>query len=190
LIQIIGTCHKTQVLNDVVRKGALGTVPRTKIAAFQKFLTDTALDLRAGAIGEEMSDERVLACGHNAVSVAQLVAKDLQISHVFCEPDKNARKELGLRAGEEMAGYVDEIAKRTDRDFVSVHREEVRKQFPVREAFWLTCLQPYANNPILFVCGADHCETFWQRCTQSGLEAQIYCPDWTVTADIPCPCCL
>jgi len=190
MIHIIGTCHKTQVLSDLVRKKALGAVPKQKITAFQEFLTNTARALRVAVIGEEMSEDRIFAYGHNAVSVAQLVAKKLQIAHVFCEPDKSARRELGLRAGEEMAHHVAEIAKRTNRDVIEVHSEEVRKQFPMREAFWLSCLEPHANNPILFICGADHCETFLQRCTGSGVDAQVYCPDWTLTAEVPCPCCL
>jgi hypothetical protein len=126
MIHIVGTCHKTQILTDLVRKSAMGAVPIEKLAAFQKYLTETALSLGVVATGEEMSRDRILDYRHNAVSVAQLVAKDLQTAHVFCEPDKSERRELGLRAGDEMARHVAEIAKCTNRDFVEVHREEGR----------------------------------------------------------------
>ena len=83
MIYIIGTCHKTQVWTDLAKKKALGAVPLAKIKAFQTFLIDAAISLRAVTIGEEMNEERISAHGHNATSVAQLVARHLKIAHVF-----------------------------------------------------------------------------------------------------------
>ena len=73
MIYVIGTCHKTQIMNDQVRRRAFGTVPLSKIEAFQQYLTDTARAVGAVAIGEELTAEGVSACGHNAVSIVELV---------------------------------------------------------------------------------------------------------------------
>lgn len=192
MIHIIGTCHKTQIWTDLVKKKALGAAPLSKVEDFQKYLTDAAISLCAGVIGEEMSEDRILAFGHNATSVAQLVARRLNLPHVFCEPNYTERQELGLRAGDEMVDHVNGIANRTDRGFLEVQSEEVRKQFAVRESFWVTRLAPHDpdTNSVVFICGADHCETFSETLRQKGLEARLHCPDWTLLSEIKCPCCL
>ena len=191
-IHIVGTCHKTQILTDLVRRKALGAAPASKLEAFEKYLTETACRLGVVAIAEEMSEDRIRDYGHNAKSVAQSAAEKLKIAHLFCEPDQNARRELGLRAGQEMAHHASQIAERDHGDFEQVYREEVRKQFPVREAFWASRLEVYEplDNSILFVCGADHCETFLQTLHQAHVDAQVCCADWTVIAEISCPCCM
>ena len=91
MIYLIGTCQKTQVWNDWVREQPLGVVPLAKIEAFQQFVTEAATDLGAATIGEEMNEERILTHGHNAITVAQPVARQLHIAHVSCEPDESER---------------------------------------------------------------------------------------------------
>jgi hypothetical protein len=174
----------------LAKKKAFGAVPLAKIQAFQTFLTDAAISLRAVTIGEEMSEETISGYGHNATSVAQLVARHLKIAHVFCEPNQNHRQELGLRAGAEMVQHASEIATKTGREFGEVHTEEVRKQSPVRETFWATRLAPYnpETNSVVFICGADHCETLPETLRQKGFEARLHCSDWTLLSEIPCPC--
>jgi hypothetical protein len=192
MIYVIGTCHKTQIMNDQVRRRAFGTVPLSKIEAFQQYLTDTARAVGAVAIGEELTAEGVSACGHNAVSIVELVARDLLISHVFCEPVGLDREKLGLRAGSPMVQHAEKIAKESNRDFVEVHREEVRKQFSIRESYWLSQLiqfQPNQNSVVL-VCGADHSQSFVHTAIATGIEAGVQCDDWTTLAEIHCPCCL
>jgi hypothetical protein len=192
MIHIIGTCHKTQVWSELVKKQPLGVVPLAKIKAFQKFVTEAAIRLGAVTIGEEMSEDRMFVYGHNAMSVAQLVARHLKIAHVFCEPNQNERLALGLRVGDEMAQHASEIATRTGRAFPQVHEEEVRKQFLTRETFWATRLAPYnpEGNAVVFICGADHCATLPETLRQKGFKANIQCPDWTLLSEIPCPCCM
>jgi hypothetical protein len=66
MIYLIGTCHKTQVWNDLVRRQPMGVVPLAKINAFQQFVTEAAISLGAATIGEEMNEDRMLVYGHNA----------------------------------------------------------------------------------------------------------------------------
>jgi len=101
MIHIIGTCHKTQILTDLVKKKALGAAPLSKLKAFRTYLRDVAVSVRAVAIGEEMSADRIAAYGHNAASIAQLAAQELKLAHIFCEPSGDDRRQLGLRAGKE-----------------------------------------------------------------------------------------
>jgi hypothetical protein len=192
VIHIIGTCHKTQIWTDLVKNRALGAAPRSKVEAFQKYLTQTAIDLHAVAIGEEMNEERILVHGCNAISVAQMVARRLQIPHVFCEPDKTERQKLGLRVGQEMLEHASAIATKTGRALIDVREEEVRKQFPLRERFWATRLASLSRNSdsVIFICGADHCETLPKTLRQKSLENRVHCADWTLLSEISCPCCM
>ena len=192
MIYVIGTCHKTQIVNDQVRRGALGTVPLAKVLAFQKYLTDTAKAVGAIAVCEELTAERVLAWGDNAVSIAETAAKSIGIRHAFCEPTGQDREQLGLRSGDVMVKHARDIAERRNRDFLEIYREEVRKQFPVREKFWLSRLKLFepGTYPLIFVCGADHSQSFVRTAMELGLPAVVHCEDWTTLAEIPCPCCL
>ena len=192
MIHVIGTCHKTQIWNDLVRKRALGAPPRSKLQEFQEYLTATAAGLGVTAIGEEMTADRVTASGDNAVSVARVVTTAMQIQHVFCEPDGEDREKLGLRAGDEMVRHVKGLAAVEGRDWTEIHREEVRKQFPIREKFWAEKLAVLCPNDrqTLFICGADHCQTVVQTFQHQELNVTVNCSDWTVLSKILCPCCI
>jgi hypothetical protein len=69
---------------------------------------------------------------------------------------------------------------RTGRDVVAVWKEEVRNGVQAREAFWLGRLKVrgFTKMTILFVCGADHAETFRALLAAKGVQACIYCRDW------------
>ena len=150
------------------------------------------MSVGAATIGEEMSEDRMAVYGHNAITVAQLVARHLSITHVFCEPNETERQALGLRVGGEMVEHAKAIAARTAGDWIQVHKEEVRKQFSTREAFWTERVAQYdpEATSVVFICGADHCATFPETLRQNGFEATVHCPDWTLLSEIPCPCCL
>ncbi len=94
MIHIIGTCHKTQLWTDLVRKRAFGAAPASKVGAFQRYVRDATINLQASAIAEELSEEVVLEYGYSAESVAASVARDLNIRHIFCEPSRRERKSL------------------------------------------------------------------------------------------------
>jgi hypothetical protein len=191
MIHLIGTCHKTQIQSDLSRKGALGIVPWSKVTAFRKYLSDAVETLTAVGIAEELSEEVLEKCGHGADSVARSVAQERKLVHMFCEPSPKDREKLGLRVGSEMVEHAQALATKTSRAWEEVHREEVRKQFTVREKFWIEQLFAFGEETsVIFICGADHIETFSQTLSSSGLLGRVHCPDWTELAEIPCPCCL
>jgi hypothetical protein len=123
------------------------------------------------------------------MSVAQLVAGHLKIAHVFGEPNQDERQALGLRAGSEMDQHVSKIAARTGKDILEVHAEEVQKQFRVRETLWATRLAPYdpQANSVLFICGADHCETFPETFDAERDKGQRLLPRLDVAFRNPLP---
>ncbi len=112
--------------------------------AFYTFLELKAKDLNISMFAEEFNDDALRNSCASAATVRDL-AHRLGLKHRFCEPTRQERKELG-------------ISKDRDR----------------REQFWLSCLEPHLNSEtILFVCGADHLESFQNKLLGKGVKAKI-----------------
>ena len=158
MIYIIGTRHPFQVWTEAIRDGDSFIPRKEHVEAFETYVTDVARSLKADMIAEEASVDWVADQGHGATSVAEGTTKRLGIEHLFCNPTKSQHTALGLKFGNEMIAHAMAISRRTGREFPDVHEEEVRKQIPVREAFWRECLESQEpnNKSIIFVCGADH----------------------------------
>jgi hypothetical protein len=181
MIHIIGTSHSLQVWTDAIRIGDSLDTTKEAVEAFESYLADVARLVKADLIAEEASAEWVANCGHRASSVAKDVATRLGIQHLFCDPDAGQRQSLGLKVGEELHTHVTKISKETGAEWADVHNAEVNKQFCTREAFWLQRLEGCDSNKrsVVFVCGANHVETFKDRLHSKQILAEIYCADWT-----------
>ena len=152
MIYIIGTGHtRTQMWSDAIRNGESLDTDAATVERFQLYLRDASISLDAAVIAEELS-RQVVEDRPGGASVAELVAHDLQLTHLYCDPDRDERRELCIRTGTE------------------------------REAIWLSRLQRLHPNStsIIFVCGADHCDSFKAMLDQNELYARIYCGDWTL----------
>jgi hypothetical protein len=184
MIYIIGTWHQFQMWSDAIRNGETIVPRKEHVEAFEIYLTDVARSLKADMIAEEESADRVAAFGSGSSSVATVVAKQLGKQHLFCNPTEKQYPELGLKCGSEMLAHVTILSGQTGCEFADVHAEEVRKQFAVREDFWLECLQSHEpnNKTIIFVCGADHVDSFKTGLGAKGILACILCREWTPQA--------
>jgi hypothetical protein len=152
MIYIIGTAHaRTQMWSDAIRNGECLDTDAATVEQFQLYLRDAAISLDAAVIAEELS-QQVVEDRPGGASVAEQVAHDLQLMHLYCDPDRDERQKLCIKTGAE------------------------------REAIWLLRLQRLHPNStsIIFVCGADHCNSFKAMLDQNELRAQIYCRDWTL----------
>src|SRR5579862_7637327 len=179
MIHIIGSAHSLQIRSISTLNAAAGTAER--LEEFEKYLQDATETVHATVIAEELSEERVLRDGPDALSVAKNVATRLSIRHAYCDPNIEERRAIGLKAGKELAEYTKKIAKDTGGNFLEFHSKEVRKNFETREAIWIKRLEKYAPNDtsVIFVCGADHVDTFRAALDKKGLVATVHCRDWT-----------
>jgi hypothetical protein len=176
MIFIIGTDRYVQVSTTPKRDGA----GKQDLIRFQRYLSVSAKHLGAKMIAEEASKEWVNDQGPDAWSIAKRVAEQMGIRHRFCDPDAGERRAAGLKSGGELWDKANAISMRSGRDIVAVWREEVRNSFPAREDFWLRRLKVrgFKKMTILFVCGAEHVDTFKTTLASNGVEASIYCRDW------------
>ena len=156
MIHIIGTKHSLQCWSEAIKSRIdCDSAPAT-IERFEHYLRDAALSLRATAIAEELSKEAVEE-RQGGASVAKLVADCLGLRHLFCDPDAGEREALGISTGSD------------------------------REDVWASRLKPLAPNDtsIIFLCGANHSDTFKMTLGRWGLHARVHCDDWTrVQADV------
>jgi hypothetical protein len=179
MIHIIGASHSLQVWTDAKRSGESLDARKETVEAFESYLADVAKSLKADMIAEEASDEWVAAHGHGASSVAKGVTAKLGIQHLFCDPDTGQRRALGLKVGQELCTHAMTVSKETGREWTDVHDTEIKKQFSTREAYWLDRLNSCEpnNRSIIFVCGADHVDTFQAALDAKKILASICCRD-------------
>jgi len=131
-------------------------------------------------IAEEASEEWVGDHGHGASSVAKGVARQLGIRHLFCNPNRDESRAVGLKVGAQLVAQATAISSETGRNWNDIYDEGVRKQFAIREAFWLGRLGSHDpnNKSIIFVCGADHVDTFPAALNAKEILARIQCREW------------
>jgi hypothetical protein len=184
MIHIIGTSHSLQIWTVAKRNGESTDARKEVMEAFESYLTDIARSLKADMIAEEASDEWVTTYGHGASSMAMDVATKLGIQHLFCDPDTSQRRALGLKVGEELRTHAMAVSKEAGQDWTDVHDAEIKKQFSTRETVWLERMKSceHNNRSIIFVCGADHVETFKAMLDAKEMPASICCRDWTQSA--------
>jgi hypothetical protein len=176
MIHIIGTDRFFQVSTAPRRAGA----GKDGLIKFQAYLARTARRLDANMIAEEANLEWVMDQGPEAWSVAQRVAEQTGIRHRFCDPNSKERREIGLKTEGELWDKANAISSRTHSDVVEVWKEEVRSNFQAREDFWLRRLKvrSFMKMTTLFVCAAEHADTFKLTSEASNLRARIHCRCW------------
>jgi hypothetical protein len=176
MIHIIGMDRYYQVSTDAKRHGAA----KQEIARFQRYLSTAAKRLGAQMIAEQASEEWVEGHGPGAIPVARRAAIRNNIQHRYCDPGPEERRVYGLKTEGELWDIANSIAMRTRRNIVEVWREEVRKGSEEWEAIWLSRLKVrgVSKLTVIFVCGADHADTFKAVLETNGFKARIHCRDW------------
>ena len=108
----------------------------------RRYLIDIVRERQVMLLAEEFSTE---ACNLSQVSasVAQLVARELKIAHLFCDPTTQERLHHGIASHDD------------------------------RERFWLERLLTVKPTCLLFVCGDSHLEPFGEKLRSVGYKVEI-----------------
>lgn len=139
MVYLIGVDH--QVQNN---GGSMSPERRRAIGDFSAFLDSKAKELDVTMLAEEFNEDLVKSNRASNATV-QKVAMHLGLKHLFCDPTRTEREELGI------------------------HDDNDR-----REDFWLSCIEKHLKRErILFVCGAQHLETFKSQLIKKGVHAEI-----------------
>ena len=160
-VYLIGTSHGYQVE---------GQAPA---GAFSGLIGSYLDSVPVGLIAEEMSLEGLAR--HGAVaSVCKRLAESRGLLHRYCDPDMATRSSHGIQALEpiilqgQRSGLSDEEIARQVRELA----------YDPREQYWLAQLLEPDRWPILFVCGADHVDSFAEKVRALGRPVMILERDW------------
>jgi len=127
-------------------------------------------------IAEELNEEAIKKW-KALDSVARNTATSLGIRHLFCDPDSQERKVLGIKCYKEIAqqlGYG-HVLTREQSSFV----EEIEKTYwERRERFWLDKLINVQFAKCVFLVGANHVGRFNALLTTHGFQSSIVVKDW------------
>lgn len=134
----------------------LAVAPTGCYDEFKGMVRRAALNNFVMTIGEEMSQKALGV----TVSLCKEVAKELGIFHIFCDPNKAEREAFGLPA------------------------KDCPSTWSLREYEWLHRLND-VQFPALFVCGADHVNSFAKKCGDQSINVEVLERDWKPTKIIP-----
>jgi hypothetical protein len=158
LIFLIGTNHELQ--HDAPARRARPEIVNPARDRFRSYLMEMASWTKVAAIAEEFAEEVLSHLRAN--SICCMVAHQMNIAHKFCEPTTSERLKLGIPAfGTE-----------------GLPEDEKLKSDQIRRAFWLDKLMHFDHRPALFVCGADHVDSFAKMLRDSGIGVAILCDYW------------
>jgi hypothetical protein len=159
MIYLIGTNHELQY-NAKPKRGEENMVLDGR-EKFQNFLYNQIVDLKPVVIGEE-SVEEILDLLQTE-STVKTVADKLGVKHIYCDPNYEARNILGIPIGSEHLKQEDKI-----------------KYYNIRENYWFKKIEPYIGECIIFVCGAEHIESFQKLLAGKNCESKIISEYWGI----------
>lgn len=151
ILFLIGTSH-------IFQKG-LQDAPEGCYIDFREMVQQAVRDRSVQTLSEEMSVE---ALG-NTISLCKKIASELDIFHIFCDPNDDERLSLGLPAKDDSSTWSG------------------------REEEWLSRLK-LASFPVLFICGANHVDSFQKKCRNQGITVTVLESDWASATSTPPEC--
>ena len=131
--------------------------PRDGADAFKQYVLQVVRTHAVVTVAEEMSVEAL----RGRHTVGREVAKEAKLSHLFFDPTVSERKALGISRDDAFSGML-------------------------REGEWLRRLKDHSKYPVLFVCGANHVNSFARLCLNEKLTPTILNDDFE--ADILLEC--
>lgn len=170
-LYLIGTSHTYQLGPNARHLSETPCTPDDEVA-FADWLRAIARQHAVAAIAEELNED-ALADARVARSIPQRLARDLGLQFRFCEPSRKWRQDAGILTDDEARAqaWMDNLTAEELQD-------KQRHWFDLREAFWLEQLQDLAAWPVLFICGADHVQSFGALLATAGIPCMILHKHW------------
>lgn len=174
MLHIIGTGHHYQ-FGSSVRFGNYRCSAEDQ-NAFARLLRDLATSCVADVLAEELNPQALEEVG-KTTSVMQLVAAELAIPHLFCEPDRTERAKLGIRDENEIrvSSFPNDLHE-------SVVQSLLAESWRRREQEWLRRLVGARSKNVVFVCGSEHISTFVAFAQQQGVQCKVVDDSWEASS--------
>jgi len=95
----------------------------------------------------------------------------LKIEHQFSDPPPDVRRELKVRQENDIRAFGKKV---TEPQIQS----QIRESHAIRERYWLDQLLSLGTWPVLFICGADHTDSFALLLQENGFDVLVAFSDW------------
>jgi hypothetical protein len=140
----------------------------------RKSLSMFAVESEIQMIAEEFSEEALYSVSNGTCSTCRLVAEELGIEHLYCDPNTEQRAKYGIPTQSELVEEVkNELGvKILFGESLQRYDEKHKKTFAKRESFWLNALKLHISKKIIFVCGINHIKSFSSLLGKSKIKYQ------------------
>ena len=141
--------------------------------AFIQKLDDVCDAKLVEAIAEECSLE---ALKENNIdeSVPEIFSKKNGIVHKYCDPNREKRANLNISQENDIRASA--IFNNWSEDKI---QEEILLSHNRRESYWMDMLYKLNQWPVLFICGADHVQSFSHVLRNNDIDVEIIECDWS-----------
>jgi len=172
MFHLIGVAHRVQ-------SKPKGSDDSEEQKAYRDCLSEAVRRISPVVVGEEFSEHALREAGKAArtghVSLTKTVADSLGISHRFCDPEPQARREMGYVEGGQLFPRLLIEANLDNEEAESrAFSIEITKYWPLREKYWLEQLVDVADREVIFVCGDAHLESFGALLAEIGIESAVF----------------
>jgi hypothetical protein len=108
-----------------------------------------------------------------STSICEQVSKEIGLEHRYCDPTNEQRAAIGIKGRQdiELEGFFNNWSKK------KIARE-ISTSHLLREKFWLDEMINMDRWPVLFICGADHVDSFCALARKNGFQADVIVRDW------------
>lgn len=153
---IVGTSHSIQIASRKLKR----------------FLERLCENFTVSAIAEEMSDEALVE--NNCIaSIPMQVANTLRLPYRFCDPSRAERARLGIRQENDI--LISAFQCNLSETEVA---ECLAESHTKRESYWIDQLRDLNLWPVLFVCGANHVDSFCGLLRHEDIAVRVAVEDW------------
>ena len=167
---LVGTNHRNQLLGCKDGDG--------RSMEFKCYLSNLCDIESIDLLAEELSEEALKLLKATGSVVRQL-ATEHRIKHIFCDPNSDQRRELGIPKPEELKSKFGYGRCLKPNQQAKMEAEE-RKYWPIREDFWLDKVSAITANKCLFVLGPDHVDSFSVLLSNRGFNTEIKIHKWDI----------
>ena len=127
-------------------------------------------------IAEELSEDAIRKWNASD-SVARNIAKTLSVNHLFCDPNIDERKVLGIKCRQQIIRELGYGSVLTREQSLQVDKIE-KSHWDVRERFWLDKLIENSSGRTIFLLGTDHVDRFVTLLMANRIATIVVDRDW------------
>jgi hypothetical protein len=139
---------------------------------FLDCLRDTCSTHKIRSIAEEMNNDALRIAKVEKSTILE-IAEELGLPHAYCDPDANERRINGILGQQELK-FNQWFYELSDKDAETLKSQHDGK----REKFWLEKIREVFVDPMLFICGIQHLDSFSSLLRENGYNCCLIERKW------------